>query len=379
VTLQELCTAAGRPAGALTRRDVARGLLSVPAAEALEALPNLRRGLTAADNPLSRAFWEHAEALLTRIAAGSATVGEVRAWLEATGAEPTTLVAGGFVWPDEEERGPVARDMHARLVAHLEGLVAAGAVDPDRLLAGDEAALAAYEEAQEAWLYQPLPDGRQPIWAVDEEETAGFLAAWDDAEADARAILDELLAPLGARACPEADLAAACTRLRARLAEGGWPYDLLAAAGGVDVADLPADDRELWLELAAGVVECRDDPPERGPNDDIAYAAWFRLDHPAWIAVVVSLTRAGPGTAADARTLGRLAATFDFEAEPGEEHRLEADPDEVLSCTVGFGTVELLWSALGALDRHAQLTPLGWWGLPEALARAWQPADADPA
>lgn len=378
--LQQVCAHAGRAAGALTRRDVARGLLAVPAGEALASLPALRRSLTVAGNPLSTAFWEHAEGLLTRIASGRVTVGDVRTWLEATGTEPTMLVAGGFLWPEERERGPVAEDMHARLVAHLEGLVGAGVIDPDRLVAGDEDAVAAYEEAQVAWLYQSLPDGRQPIWAVSDEEDEAFLAAWDDAEADAHAILSDLLAPLAPRSCPADDLAAACAGLRGRLRDGGWPYDLLAAAGGVDAGALPVDDRELWLTLAAGVVECRDEPPEQGPDDASAYAAWFSLDHAAWIAAVVSLARAGPGTPADASTLARLAATFDFEGELDEDDEpalLGADSGEVLSLEAGFGTVELLWSALGALDRHDRLTPLGWWGLPEALLLAWEPANAE--
>lgn len=401
VTLEGLCAEAARPPGALTRRDVARGLLRVPAAEALSFLPALRRGLTAAGNPLSRAFWEHAEALLGAIAGHRATVGDVRTWLEATGTEPTMLVAGGFVWPEERERGPVAREMHARLVAHLEELVAAGTVDPDRLLAGDEAALATYEEVQVAWLYAPQPDGRQPIWAVSDEEDEEFLADWDEAEADARAVLGDLLAELGPRPCPQADLHAVCARLRDELREDDWPADLLAAAGGVDPQRLPPDDRELWLTLAAGVVEGRGEPPEVDEDDSETYAAWYALDHRAWIGAVVALVRAGPGALADADTLARLAVTFDFEDEEDEEDEpdetldepwpeepwLEAELDgpsldddledggldEELPLRLGFHTVERLWRLLGAVDRDARLTPLGWWGLPEALLRAWQP------
>jgi hypothetical protein len=29
---------------------------------------------------------------------------------------------------------------------------------------------------------------------------------------------------------------------------------------------------------------------------------------------------------------------------------------------------------LGATDAAQRLTPLGWWGLPEALQKAWSPA-----
>lgn len=406
VTLESLSAEADRPAGGLTRRDVARGLLRVPAVEALSSLPALRRGLTAAGNPLSRAFWEHTEALLDSIAERRATVGDVRTWLEATGSEPTMLVAGGFVWQEEAERGPVAREMHARLVAHLEELVAVRTVDPDRLLAGDEAALARYEEVQVAWLYAPQPDGRQPIWAVSDEEDAEFLADWDEAEAEARASLGDLLAGLGPRLCPQADLQAACARLRQELAEGDWPADLLAAAGGVDPERLPTDDRELWLTLAEGVVVCRGEPPEYDEHDGEAYAAWFALDHAAWIGAVVALVHAGPGAPADADTLAHLAATFEFDEELDEADETLGEPpsegdwadeeeawpdeeldepwlidlgddvyDDELPLRVGFSTVERLWRLLGAVDRDGRLTPLGWWGLPEALLRAWQPQE----
>lgn len=187
----------------------------------------------------------------------------VRTWLEATGTEPIQLV-GGFVWPDESDRGPVATEMHARLVAHLEDLVTAGEVDPDRLLASDAVALAAHEKTQVDWLHTELEDGRQPIWAVSDEGDEGLLAAWADADADARQILTDLL-------------------------------------DGSDPGAIP---------------------------DDEVLAAWMSLQHADWIGAVVPLVIGGPGAVADTE-------------------------------------------ALGALDEDQRLTELGWWGLPEALHRAW--------
>ena len=58
---------AGRPLSALTRRDVALALLTVPAEEALGSLPGIRRGMLAAGNPLSAVFWTSAEAILHKI------------------------------------------------------------------------------------------------------------------------------------------------------------------------------------------------------------------------------------------------------------------------------------------------------------------------
>jgi len=353
-----------------------RALLSVPAASARAAIPELRRALFAAGNAFSPAFWVAAERLLRRISAGEASVGEVRRWLQSSGSEPIDLIAEGFAWAEENERGPVGSQIHALLVSHLEGLVAEGTIDPDRLLAEDSSPWTEYERLQTQWLHTPLPDGREPIEAVSDEEDEEFLAAWDDAEADACAILAELLAEAPPRACPRAELRAACERLRAGLRADHWPYDLLRDAAGVAPETLPAQDTELWLTLAAGVVTCQADP--QAHLDEAAHAAWIALMHPDWIGAVVTLVRGGVGTPADADSLAQYAATFDFEESDDPEADDETDDwdDEDLSggrraLAVGFSTVELLWFVLGALDDESRLTALGWWGLPEALPRAW--------
>lgn len=346
------------------------------------ALPVLRRGLVAAGNPLSPSFWDAAEQLLVEIAEGRATVGAVHRWLQATGTEPVELVATGFVWPADGERGQVATEMHARLVAHLEHLVADGTIDPDRLAAEDATAWADYERLQVEWLRTPLPDGREPIWAVSDEVDEEFLAQWDAAEDDARAILADLLVDAPPRTRPEGDLHIACQRLRDGLRRGDWPYDLLRAAAGVAPDALPADDTELWLTLGAGLVQCRDDPPG---VDDSVRAAWMALTHADWTAAVVTLVRGGTGTAADAASLANHAAEFDFEeledlddddVDDIDDWDAEEDLDAALAVlTTGFSIVEQGWSVLGALDSDARLTPLGWWGLPETLTRAWSPND----
>lgn len=371
-TLDAVTAGTGRSSSELTRRDIARALLSVPAATAAAALPGLRRDLIATGNPLSPTFWNAADRLLGEITANRATGGQVDRWLQATGTEPIALVAGGFLWPAGGERGPVAAEMHARLVGYLERLVADGTVDPDLLAADDEQAWADYERLQVEWLSAPLPDGREPMWAVSDEEDEEFLAQWDDAAADAGAILTECLAGTPARPLPAADLSAACRRLRAGLRDGGWPFDLLRAASGVDPAAMPADDAELWLTLGTGVVACREEPP--AGLDESAQAAWAALDHPDWIGAVVTLVREGVGAAADAGSVARYAASFDFE-EIAEDDDWDDDweDDELPLLTAGFDTVELLWSLLGAIDGDARLTRVGWWGLPETLSRAWSP------
>ena len=125
---------AGRPIGRLTRRDIAFGLLSVNPGVALASLPVLRRGLFAAGNPMSAVYWESTERILTELDAGTARTGDVRAWLEATGTEPTSMI-GLHVWDEPPDRSRLQAELHGRLVRHLEEKLTAGELDPDGLAA----------------------------------------------------------------------------------------------------------------------------------------------------------------------------------------------------------------------------------------------------
>lgn len=352
---------APRPAAELTRRDVARLLVSVPSTDALAAMPALRRELLAARNPFSAKFWESAEAVLKRIAAGAATVGEVHGWLEATGTEPTAII-GLHVWEEEPSRTPLAHEMHDLLITHLEEHLAAGAIDPDQLLMEDPGALEEYRELQERWLTAPLPDGRVPMNELLDEADEDLFAEWDAAEQAALDEFQDILAEVGERPRPDAELQAACGELRTALKRGGWPADLLRAGGGVDPSDLDPDDGQLWIQLAAGVVSPLDEPPEDIPVEDLSATA---LDHEEWLWAVEALVRGGPGTAASANDLARCTAGAN-------------DDSEDIDVLAGwFSSVVAQWQFLGALDADERLTPLGWWGLPEALIHAWSTDDPD--
>lgn len=342
-------------------------MLSVPSTEALAAMPLLRRELLAARNPLSARFWESAESVLGRIARGSATVGEVHGWLEASGTEPTAII-GLHVWEEEPSRTPLAHEMHDLLVGHLEQRLAAGDIDPDLLLAEDPVALRDYRALQERWLTAPLPDGRVPMDELLDEADEDLFAEWDAAEQAACDELRDILAEVGDRPRPDAELAAACRSLRSTLRHGGWPADLLRAGGGVDPNHLDPDDRQLWLQLAAGVVHPIDEPPDDVPPDDLAATA---LDHDEWLWAVEALARGGPGTRASARDLARFTAGA---SDTGDD---STDADMLASW---FIPVVEQWQLLGALDDRERLTALGWWGLPEALIHAWSsPATPDSA
>ena len=388
-----------RPLSDLTRRDVALALLTVPADDALASLPGLRRGLLAAGNPLSAVFWSSAETVLHKIEDAAATVGDVRTWLEATGTEPNGII-GLHVWDDQSERSQLAAEMHTRLVNHLEERLAAGEIDPDLLAAADPAACQAYIAVQERWMTSALPDGRVPMDMLLDEKDAEFAAEWDAADAEALAMVQALLDQVGTRPLPPEDLHRACTRLRADIARKGWPGELLIECGGMRASDLPTDDAELWLRLAAGVANPvgSDDWASRPAatdaemvlsDTDSAVAAICAIDHFDWLAVITALATGGPGTSASAADLAGYVRDYDPDDGPDDDADL-ADADGEVYDFGGFDDedgefdelgmeslflpVTSLWQVLGAIDDEDCLTPLGWWGLPEAMRRVWAPS-----
>jgi hypothetical protein len=412
----------GRPLGHLKRRDVAIALLSVSANDALASLPGIRRGLLAAGNPLSAAFWVSAEAILHKINDHQATFGDVRGWLEATGTEPTSMI-GLHVWEEPSQRSPLQEEMHALLVRHLEERLAAREIDPDRLVTGDPDANRDYLALQEGWMSAPLPDGRVPMTALLDEQDEAFLADWAAADAEALGALRSVLDGVGQRPLPAGDLRVAARRLREEIGRPGWPGQMLVSFSGRTGESLPADDAEMWLTLATSVASPQGDPltdedkefaramewaeeddldfgPDDAPGDDeddgepdemsAAMAAVCALDHFDWLAVMSALATGGPGTPASAADLARYVREFDVEEDGDDETSLDEDeedgdeaiafdltdfPDEddfdELSVEGLFLHVTAMWSVLGAIDEDDRLTPLGWWGLPDAMQRAW--------
>ena len=419
---------AHRPVADLRRRDVAIALLSVPAEDALTSLPVIRRGLLAAGNPLSAPFWRSAEAILHKISEHDATFGDVHGWLEATGTEPTGII-GLHVWEEPSARSPLQEEMHARLVGHLEERLAAGEIDPDRLAGGDKVARQEYLALQERWMTTPLPDGRVPMTALLDEQDEAFLADWAAADAEARNALQSVLDRVGRRPLPAADLRSAAARLRADIARPGWPGQMLVSFSGKTAEALPDDDAELWLTLATSVASPQGDPlseedrefaraMEWAEDEDLkfgddldepgadsepdelsaAITAVCALDHFDWLAVMSALVTGGPGTPASAADLARYVRDFDPNeviglkvAAAGDDVRDEVEDAEFggqdfadgalgdyedddfdeLSIEGLFLHVTAMWSVLGAIDEDDRLTPLGWWGLPEAMRRAW--------
>jgi hypothetical protein len=412
---------AHRPVAELRRRDVAIALLTVSAEDAIASLPAIRRGLLAAGNPLSAPFWQSAEVILHKISEQDATFGDVHSWLEATGTEPTGII-GLHVWEEPSARSPLQEEMHARLVGYLEDQLAAGLIDPDKLAIGEKAARQEYLLLQERWMTTPLPDGRVPMTALLDEQDEAFLADWAAADEEARSALQSVLDRVGSRSLPTAELSAAANRLRTDIARPGWPGQMLVSFSGRTAEALPTDDEELWLTLATSVASPQGDPlsPEdrefaramewaededlkfgddpdeggaEGEPDELsaAIAAVCALDHFDWLAVMSALVNGGPGTPASAADLARYVRDFDpdevigltvagsgdaagdedvdFENEDFSDG--EFDDFDELSIEGLFLHVTAMWSVLGAIDEDDRLTALGWWGLPEAMRRAW--------
>ncbi|WP_336207999.1 hypothetical protein [Nonomuraea sp. LPB2021202275-12-8] len=381
--LDYVCAHAGRPAASLTRRDVARALLAVPSGVALVALPDLRRALMAAGNPLSLPFWESARTTLGSIESGAATVGDVQRWVESTGSEPILMTPSYFVWPEEDERGPVAGEMFDLLVAYLEERVRSGEIDPDALATGDHGVRRAYEELQERWLSTPLPDGRVPGFAVSDEQDEELFAAWDEEEALALSELHRIMGELGKKPeLPAADLVRAGARLRELLDRPGFPANVLRACAGFDEQPMPDDDMELWLAVAAGIAGPVSDLSEETDlleefadldgelsDEDTVLANLCAIQHADWLAAVAALVRLGPGVLASPERIARLIS------ESEDIDAYDETPDDLDATEVLFGPVVSLWARLGIVDEDGVLTPLGWWGLPAALERAWSAAD----
>jgi hypothetical protein len=412
---------AHRPVAELRRRDVAIALLSVPAEDALASLPSLRRGLLAAGNPLSAPFWHSAEVILHKISGHEATFGDVHGWLEATGTEPTGII-GLHVWEEPSARSPLQEEMHARLVSYLEERLTAGEIDPDRLATGDEEARRDYLALQEQWMTTPLADGRVPMTVLLDEQDEAFLADWAAADAEARTALASIVRLAGDRPVPAADLRRAAARLRADIARPGWPGQMLVSFSGLTASSLPADNAELWLTLAASVASpegvplsekdkefaramewAEDEDLEFGADPDdavedepdelsVAISAVCALDHFDWLAVISALVSGGPGTPAAAADLARYVRDFDpdeivipevtgddewsdddddADGDDGDDAPADEEDFDELSIEELFVHVTSMWSVLGAIDEDDRLTPLGWWGLPEAMRRAW--------
>lgn len=197
-------------------------------------------------------------------------------------------------------------------------------------------------------------DGYDDLEGFDADE---FLQEWQEADRTAVELLREALPGVAEASAPQEALATASQRVRDRLTD--WPYRHLAAAADWG-RRLPADDETLWTQAAGALVSMHGESG-LGSHEESSLMA---LQHADWAGAVIGLTRAGVGTRAWPEDL------FDL-ADKCPEIEGSYEPDDREPIVFAFGLVVPIWEALGALDEHRRLTPLGHWGLPRALAWAW--------
>ena len=113
-----------------------------------------------------------------------------------------------------------------------------------------------------------------------------------------------------------------------------------------------------------------------------------------------AIATGGPGTSASAADLAAYVRDFDPDDEDDTAEVVEIaveideagditeidleeidfdeddlEPFDELSMESLFLPVTTLWQVLGAIDADDRLTPLGWWGLPEAMRQVWAPVE----
>jgi hypothetical protein len=196
----------------------------------------------------------------------------------------------------------------------------------------------------------------------DEDE---FLREWAVAEAHAVDVLRYALAPMLGKRPPPNALSAAADQLRVGIREGRWPYRHMARAAGWQQLELPEDDIDLWLGAAGGLIS----PREGTGLSEEEEGTIMSLDFADWLGAIIGLVRGG---------LGKSAWPEDLVSYIDECPEVEGvvDPGDVGLIAGAFESVIPAWQAAGALDGDRRLTAMGRWGLPRALAWAWN-ADLD--
>ena len=185
----------------------------------------------------------------------------------------------------------------------------------------------------------------------------GYLQEWQEADRAAVELIRYALPDAVTAATPEEQLRSAADQIRTRITDR--PYRHLAAAAGWG-RQPPADDEELWLQ-ATGALISMNGESGLGSHEE---SSLMTLQHADWAGAIIGLVGKGVGTRAWPEDLFELA-------DKCPEIEGSYDPDDREPIEFAFGLMVPVWEAVGALDEHRRLTTLGHWGLPRALAWAW--------
>ena len=206
---------------------------------------------------------------------------------------------------------------------------------------------------------QPPPE--DPDVDLDEDLEA-FLAAWDEADRDAAALLCSALDHRRGQPAPGGALASVAGDVRDGLRGRHHPFAWIRSAAGLEEEPFPDSDVELVLRCAAATIS----PREETGLDPEEEAILLSLEHAVWLGAIVSVVREGPGGDASPAAL-----VEGIRACPEVELEADLDLDDEADLETAFSILALPWHVLGVTDRDERLTALGAWILPRALARAW--------
>ncbi len=204
-----------------------------------------------------------------------------------------------------------------------------------------------------------IPDLNLDDLDLDDLDDDELLAEFEEMEAEAVSVMQEALTDLMGEPAPLADLREVAANLRAGIDSRAWPHRHLAAAAGWPSA--PSDDKELVLGCAGVLVS----PREETGFDLEEESVLHNMEMVDWVGAVIGLVRAGAGASAHPSQLVRyLNECPELEGE-------DLDGGEAALVETGFELVMPAWQAAGMIDDERRLTGLGRWGLPRALAWAW--------
>jgi hypothetical protein len=194
--------------------------------------------------------------------------------------------------------------------------------------------------------------------SIHDDEDEAFFESLEAADREAVQLLRDALTGLRGHPAP-ADLKAAAVDLRRRLLARDVVLRPVARANGWS-RRLPSDDRQLWIEAAGALIALKNSTGLPAEEESLL----MTLDHADLLGAVLGAVRAGTGIRARPVDL-----TANVDACPEVEG--EVDDDDRGLIRAAFGLLAEVWQAAGALDADYRLTELGRWGLPRALAWAW--------
>lgn len=208
-------------------------------------------------------------------------------------------------------------------------------------------------------------------WELDECQLD---AEWERARTEALHQLCEGLARLRGEAPPRPEIRAAAVKLRANLSSEAYPFPQLARVLAGSSGQPLVEDAELLIRAVAATVaplpesqepeladrgDQAEGAEDEGAEDDLPLQIdTEELELEDWLALIIAVVRPGRAARLDPERLVVVAG-------------LDPDSDDGWIKEGAFVRALSLWEDLGMLD-GGEVTQVGKWILPRALARAWE-------